>query len=533
VLVARRAVTGDGRRSNGETIVSDELRWLSATELGRRIGDREISPVEVVTACVERIEVLDQTFHAFITVAAGQALDQARRAEAAVQRGDVLGPLHGVPVALKDELWTSDMRSTGGSLLFGRFVPERDGVAVERLRQAGAIVIGKTNMPEFAAWPRSKTRLGDEAVNPWDPARIAGASSGGSAAAVAAGMVPIAIGSDGGGSTRIPSALCGVVGLYPTPGRVPSYGSFSYSPAGSLGPIARDVTDIAVVESVIAGPHRGDGGSLSEEAPDVLAALGRGVGGLRIAWSDDFGRIPVDERIAAAGWGALDSLASLGAIVELTPARIEHPWGDGEVLVGLQKAVADGHWDLDDELPLPDLSSEQSWMWDVFRGHLPLTADPRFEALCRRHADLLTPPSRLRYDTAPGAGTSTSEGPTPEELRSSMEAVLETHDVLCSPTMATVAPVAPVGWATPYGDPYMGTNFTFIANSTGCAAASVPTGLVEGLPVAVQVIGRPGDEATVLRVCHAIETVTGGTRRPPNATAPPAAIRQRGWKERR
>jgi Asp-tRNA(Asn)/Glu-tRNA(Gln) amidotransferase A subunit family amidase len=501
--------------------MSDELRWLSATELRRRIGAREISPIEVVTACVQRIEALDGIFHAFITVAAGQALEQARRAEAAVQRSEALGPLHGVPVALKDELWTADMRSTGGSMLFGRFLPERDGVAVARLRRAGAIVIGKTNMPEFAAWPRSKTRLAGEAVNPWDPTRIAGASSGGSAAAVAAGMVPIAIGSDGGGSTRIPSALCGVVGLYPTPGRVPSYGSFSYSPAGSLGPIARDATDVAVVQSVIAGPHRGDGGALTEDAPDVLAALERGVGGVRIAWSADFGRIPVDARVASAGSGALEALVSLGATVESTPARVEHPWGDGELMVGLQKEVAGGHWDLDDELTIPDTTAEQAWMWELFRGQLPLTADPRFEALCRRHADLLTPPSRLRYNAAPGADASTPAGPTPEELRTSMEAILKGCDVLCTPTMATVAPVAPDGWATPYGDPYMGTNFTFIANSTGCPAASVPTGLVDGLPVAVQVIGRPGDEATVLQVCHAIETVTGGTRRPPEAAASP------------
>jgi Asp-tRNA(Asn)/Glu-tRNA(Gln) amidotransferase A subunit family amidase len=459
--------------------------------------------------------MLDATLHAFITVAGQEALEDAARAELAVLHGDDLGPLHGVPVALKDEAWTAGVRSTGGSLVFGRFVPERDGTVAERLRRAGAIVIGKTNMPEFAAWPRSKTRLAGEAVNPWDTTRIAGASSGGSAAAVAAGMVPVAIGSDGGGSTRIPSALCGVVGLYPTPGRVPSYGSFSYSPAGSLGPIARDVADVALVQHVIAGPDPRDGGALTDAALDVIAGLDDGVDGLRIAWSADFGRISVDPRIVSAARLVLEALTSLGARVEETSTLIPHPWGDGAMLVDLQAAVAAGRWDLDDDPPVPDTSAEQAWMWDVFRGDQPLTADTRFEALCRRHATLLTPPSRLGYDAAPGT-TAISVLPTPDELRASMTAVLRTHDVLCSPTMATVAPVAPDGWATPYADPYMGTNFTFIANSTGCPAASVPAGLVDGLPVGLQVIGRPGDEATVLRVCRAVENVTGGTQRPPS-----------------
>ena len=219
--------------------MTDELTWTSARELRRLIAQREISPVDVVSSCLARIEALDPTLHSFITVVGERALDDAKRAEAAVQGGDALGPLHGIPVALKDEVWTADIPSTDGSLLFRRFVPSRDGTVTERLRRAGAIVIGKTNMPEFAAWPRSKSRLAGESVNPWDVTRISGASSGGSAAAVAAGMVPLAIGSDGGGSTRIPSAFCGVFGLFPTPGRVPSYGSFSYSTEGSLGPIGR------------------------------------------------------------------------------------------------------------------------------------------------------------------------------------------------------------------------------------------------------------------------------------------------------
>ncbi len=496
--------------------MTEEFTWTSARELRRLIAARQVSPVDVVAACLARIEALDPTLHAFITVVGDRALDDAKAAEAAVQRGDALGPLHGVPVALKDEAWTADIPSTGGSLLFQRFVPSHDGTVTERLRRAGAIVIGKTNLPEFAAWPRSKTRLAGEAVNPWDTTRISGASSGGSAAAVAAGMVPLAIGSDGGGSTRIPSAFCGVVGLFPTPGRVPSYGSFSYSPDGSLGPIGRNVADVALLQQVIAGPDPRDALALTQPAPDVLSALGHGGPALRIAWSPDFGRIPVDPRIATAGRDALERAAATGVVVvEEIAGRFEHPWGDGSLLAGIQAAVAAGTWELDDaDVDVPDTNPEQQWMWATFGGPVPLTATPEFRALCHRYRHLLTPPSQLTYQSPTAAPVDPGPIPTAEELQEAMRAVFATHDVLCSPTMATVAPVAPPGWATPYADSYMGTNFTFIANSTGCPAASVPCGLVDGLPAGLQIIGPPGDEATVLRVCQAIEAASPALPRP-------------------
>jgi aspartyl-tRNA(Asn)/glutamyl-tRNA(Gln) amidotransferase subunit A len=494
----------------------DDLTWTSARELRRLVAERQVSPVDVVVACLARIEALDPTLHAFITVVGDRALDDAKVAEAAVQRGDPLGPLHGVPVALKDEAWTADIPSTGGSLLFKRFVPSHDGTVTERLRRAGAIVIGKTNMPEFAAWPRSKTRLAGESVNPWDITRISGASSGGSAAAVAAGMVPLAIGSDGGGSTRIPSAFCGVVGLFPTPGRVPSYGSFSYSTEGSLGPIGRTVGDVALLQQVIAGPDPRDALANTEPAPDVVSALGDGGATLRIAWSPDFGRIPVDPRIASAGREALERTAAADVLVEEIAGRFEHPWGDGSLLAGIQAAVAAGSWELDDvDVDIPDTTQEQQWMWAAFAGPVPLAATPEFRALCQRYRHLLTPPSQLTYQTAVSAPTNPGPVPTTEELKVAMHAVFATHDVLCSPTMATVARVAPPGWVTPYADSYMGTNFTFIANSTGCPAASVPCGLVDGLPVGLQVIGPPGDEATVLRACQAIEAASPAFPRPP------------------
>jgi Asp-tRNA(Asn)/Glu-tRNA(Gln) amidotransferase A subunit family amidase len=497
----------------------DEIRWMPARTMRELVATKELSPVDVVTALLAVVEAFDPELRAFVTVAPDHALEQARAAEAAVLRGDPLGPLHGVPVALKDEAWTWDLPSTAGSLLFARFRPQRDGTVAERLRHAGAIVFGKTNMPEFAAWPRSKNRLAGEAVNPWDPSRITGASSGGSAGALAAGMIPLAIGSDGGGSIRIPSALCGTVGLYPTPGRVPSYGSFSYSPAGSLGPMGRDVHDVALLHQVIAGPDPRDGGALTTVVPDATSALDDGVDGRRVAWSPDFGHWAVQPGIADAVASAMAALEDSGAHVEPTGTELPHPWGDARGMAERQAAVA-AYGDPDevafDAGDLPDLTDEEWWMWEVFAGTTPLTQSPRFAELRDRYAALLTPPSR----PAPGTRGMTFDGAPPvEALRAAFDAALGGADVLCSPTMRTVAPVAPAGWGTPYDDPYMGTNFTFIANALGCAAASVPCGLVDGLPVGLQIVGRPGAEATVLRVARAFEIA-----RPFRSLAPPRGV---------
>jgi Asp-tRNA(Asn)/Glu-tRNA(Gln) amidotransferase A subunit family amidase len=502
--------------------VEDELTAMTARQLADLIKAGRVSPVEVVQACLDRTEALDPILHAFITVAPDAALRAARQAEKTLLRGDDLGPLHGVPIALKDEAWTAGMPATAGSLLFKKFIPTRHGTVSERLERAGAILIGKTNLPEFAAWPRSKNRVAGECVNPWDVARISGASSGGSAAAVAAGLVPAAIGSDGGGSIRIPSSLCGVSGLFPTPGRVPGYGSFTYSPLGSLGPMAKDVGDLALLQQLIAGPDPRDGAARLDRPPDLLVEMEAGIEGLRLAWSPDFGRISIDRRVAEAARSFLDRAAAAGAAVDEITDRLEHPWGDGSFFAARQASVGTDEWSLDDASDIPDISREEWWMWDVFAGTVPLTATNRFQSLCRRYRHLLTPPSQQTYDPDASRGEMPDPGPDMASLKASIQAVLARFDVICSPTMPTIAPLIPPGWASPYADPYFGTNYTFIANSTGCPAASIPCGLVDGLPVGLQVIGRPGDEGTVLRVCHALEAGAPPFPRPPVNVPSPA-----------
>lgn len=499
----------------------NELAWAPAWQLRELIGAGQVSPVDVVEECLRRIEALEPALHSFITVVAEPALEQARHAERAVTRREPLGPLHGVPVALKDELWTQDIVSTGGSLVFGRFRPTHDGTVAARLRAAGAVIIGKTNLPEFAAWPRSKNRLVPESTNPWDTTRVSGASSGGSAACVAAGLVPIALGSDGGGSIRIPSSLCGVFGLYPTPGRVPSYGSFSYSPGASIGPIARTARDVALVQQVIAGPDPRDATSMPAHAPDVLAGLGEGIEGLRIAWSPDYGHIPVDPEVRTAVEQGVSVLGELGASIELLPERLDHPWGDGEAMAAFQAAVAERSRDVEAEPeagPSPELDAEQDWMWSAFAHDTPLTMTARFQDLNRRHRELLAPHSNvlLDFSIAPPDQESKRQ---PDGVLTRMRRLFERYEVLCSPTMPVVAPTASDGWATPYTDPFMGTNFTFLANHAGCPAASVPCGFGRGLPIGLQVIGKPGDEATVLRLCEAYQRSRRETHRPPVTAA--------------
>jgi len=471
---------------------SEDLVWSAGWQLRDRIAEGTLSSVELVEASLERIEALEPTLHAFITVAGAQAREEARRADAAVAAGEPLGALHGLPVALKDEAWTAGIRSTGGSLLFDDFVPAADGAVAARLRAAGAVIVGKTNMPEFAMWPRSQSRVGGESMNPWDTTRISGASSGGSAAALAAGLVPLAIGSDGGGSIRIPASLSGVVGLFPTPGRVSARGSFSYSPYASLGPMARDVRDVATVLQAVAGYDPDDPFSVDRPVPDYLASLDGGTDGLRIAFADDYGFIPVQEGIVPLVRDAVDQLAAHGATV--------------------------------DELDL-HLEEVTETFFTVSRGYgafgsgpMPYVSTPEFDELRRRpgNVERLCDYTRLAILPAPPTTREVYAHAMDQraELLRRFDEILEDHDVLITPTMHVTAPVASSGWQMPYDDAWMGTPFTGIVNLLAHTAATYPVGLLRGLPVGLHVIARPWDEGTVLKVCRTLETVKPWTSRP-------------------
>lgn len=459
----------------------NELEWMPAHKVRDLIAKKEFSPVEVVQQTLERIEDLDPQINAYITVCADEAIDQARDAEAAVQSGQSLGPLHGVPVSVKDEAWVKGVRATGGSLLFENFVPSEDGTCARRLREAGAIIVGKTNVPEFMSWSRTANRLMPETVNPWDLGRCSGASSGGSAASIAAGFTAIAIGSDGGGSVRIPSAACGIVGLFPTPGRIPDTGSFSYSYFGSLGPMARDVRDVGLLMEVLAGPDGMDN-RIIDAPPDCLAKLDGGVSGMRFAWTSDFGYINVQPGLAKIVRDSLNGLESQGAEIDEPGIQFENAW---------------------------------EWLGAQIRGHArysglvqPLTTTDHFYEFCLQ-------PENFERLTEYGQNGAKAPRVSQEEyevavkrtekLKKQFDALFANFDAVISPTLPVVAPILPDDLSDPYPEFCCGTYFTAVANLAELPAATYPCGFLDGLPVGLQIIGKRGREDTVLQICRALE----------------------------
>lgn len=464
-------------------IGSVEPTWLSATELLAGIARRELSPVEVVDHYLERIERLEPQLHAYVTVDAEGARAAARQAERAVLSGEALGRLHGLPISIKDLVATRGLRTTQGSAVYREFVPKRDEIQVARLRRAGAIVIGKTNTAEFGGFTRTKTLVAGETRNPWNLDRISGASSGGAGAAVAAGITPWAIGSDGGGSTRIPACYNGVFGMFPSTGRIPMRTPRSVV-MSSTGPMSIHVRDSALILEVISGFDARDPSAIEEPPPVLVEGLDRGVNGLRIAWTRDFGQIPeVDVRVVDAIEAEASRFESLGA-------RVDAP-----------------------RLVLPDERA-----WNVFMV-VNESSYRRISALVEMTAEqrkLLTPPTRERIRMAE------SYPPLSDEQRSAAledrayvqrwaDDVFERFDLICSPVFPFVAPRIPEGWDQPYENEHfarhMSTSFTYIANILGLPAASVPCGFVDGMPIGLQIIGRRLDDAKVMQAAQAYSTL--------------------------
>ncbi len=285
-----------------------------ALSLAHRIRSKDISPIDVVEAVLRRIALLQPSVNAFITVTADEALDAARQAEQAVMDGRALGPFHGVPFSVKDLVFTKGVRTTMGSFIYADQIPAEDAVPVRRLREAGAILIGKTTTPEFGHKPLTDSPLFGMTRNPWDLSRTAGGSSGGAAAAVATGQGPLALGTDGGGSIRIPAACCGIVGLKPTLGRVPHvHQADLFSTTSYIGPMARTVPETAACFDAIAGFSAGDPYSRPEPADDALELR---VADLRLGWMPRVGNRVVDPETLAAAEAAVRHLEGGGARVE-------------------------------------------------------------------------------------------------------------------------------------------------------------------------------------------------------------------------
>ena len=465
-----------------------DLIYRSATELGRLIRDRAVSPVEVVQAYLDRIQEVDDRLHAFITVCDDEALEAAREAETAIARGDYRGPMHGIPVGVKDQWWTKGVRTTAGSTILEDFVPEEDATVMAKLKEAGGILLGKTNLTEFAvAWPYRYPH--GTPTNPWDQSRMPGGSSAGSGSAVSAGLCATALGEDTGGSIRGPASYCGVAGLRPTWGRVSCYGllgsAWSFD---SIGPMARTVEDCAMTLGAIAGYDPSDAYTWNVPVPDYTASLDGDIRDIRVGVvTEGVNSEAVEPETRDAVTRAIEVIKGLGANVqEVSIPMLPH---SGTIYMGatLLESATTHHHDIRHRQKEYDHNMQVA----LLTGSL-IPSQTYYKS------------QRLR-----------------QVLRQQTLNSLEQVDVLVLPTEG--APAPPIidkpglGNKAEVKASLTSDSFTEPANLVGLPALSVPCGFSSGnLPMGLQVMGRVMDEATVFRVGYAYQQATDWhTRRPP------------------
>ena len=463
---------------------SNDICRMDAMTLAKNIRAKELSPVEVVEAVLARMEKLDPTLHAFCTPTPDVARETAKRIEQALMAGDEVGPLAGVPVAIKDLVSTQGIRTVSGSIAYKDFVPEEDDVVVERLRNADAVIIGKTNVPEFGYSAVGHNPVFETTRNPWNTNLTPGGSSAGSGAAVATGMGPFAIGSDGGGSVRIPAAHSGIYGIKASMGRVPLYpgarderypGLSSWEGLEHIGPMSRTVADSALMLSVIAGPDDRDRHSLPEANFDWSECLKGDLRGLRVAYSPDWGYAAVDPQVRRVVGEAVKVFErDLGCVVEEANPGWEDPANTFWALVALESDLV-GMRELADKYP----GQMTPHLVDFLRR--PWTAEDLTNAVIARKA-----------------------------VVNKMWKFMRKYDLLLTPTLS--CPPFPVHMQGPEKiegrmvNQFEWLAFTFIANMTGQPAASIPAGWTEdGLPVGLQITGRHLDDPLVLKASAAFE----------------------------
>ena len=455
----------------------NHLTRQSARELARLIRTRAVSPVEVLDAYLKVIEALNPKLNAIVTLVADQARDQARRAEIAVLKGEPLGPMHGLPIGVKDVTTTAGIRTTFASPLFKDYVPEEDAEAVRRLKVAGAIVLAKTNTPEFACGANTNNVLFGPTRNPWNPALSPAGSSGGSAAAVASGMLPIAQGTDFGCSIRIPAAFCGIVGLRPTPGLTPSHPmALAWDPGQLHGPLARDAEDAALMLDSLVGFSRISPISVAPPWQSALADLERSeeIKGLRIAYVSDIADIGVESEIDTICREAASALGKLGAQVE----EIKFSAGDGR-------------------------APYQTWrgFWMVGQQYERLSQIEQFGPNLKGSVE-----AGLKLNAIDFAAAER----TRHQVFLRFQQLFERFDILLTPA----APVKPYPVEQNFPDRINGRSFenyidwiapAYLITLVSLPAATAPAGLSrDGLPIGMQIVAPRFEEPLILRVARQI-----------------------------
>jgi aspartyl-tRNA(Asn)/glutamyl-tRNA(Gln) amidotransferase subunit A len=471
----------------------EELCFKDATELAALIAARELSPVEVLDAFLARIEALNPSINAFCLVAGQSARQAAASAEQQLAGGGELGPLHGVPVAFKDLTPTAGIETAYGSWIFAGNVPDADAVIVERTKRAGGIVIGKTMTSELGHAACARNLLGGATVNPWNPERIPGGSSGGSAAAVLAGMAPVAEGSDGGGSVRIPASCCGVFGLKPQLGRIPLAEPANFGTLTCHGPLTWTVRDAALLMSVWAGPDERDPMSLPASGEEFLGATAGDIAGARVAYSADLG-LPVDPAVSEVVRSGVAVLERLGAEV----SEVELSAGAG-------------------------LVAEFHRLWIGMEAAI-------FGDAVERYGERIT--RGVREEVARGGVLPAVDYWRAELARSEFYArvrvVLSEHDFIVCPVMAVSPPSVHMFTDGPEEvngelvDRKTGWTLAFPFNLTSHPAASLPCGFTpDGLPVGMQVVARRFGECSLLALAARFEEAAPWRdRRPPLVCQP-------------
>ncbi|HYM14203.1 MAG TPA: amidase family protein [Dehalococcoidia bacterium] len=466
-------------------MTDDELAYMPATEMAGAIRAKSLSPVEVTRGLLERIGAVNPAINAYVLVTSDLAMKQARDAEAAVMRGDALGSLHGVPVSIKDLLDVEGLRTTKGSLLYGDRIATQTEYSAKRLLQAGGIHLGKTNTPEFGFIPTTENRLFGATRNPWDTTRTPGGSSGGAAAAVAAGLGPIALSSDGGGSIRIPASFCGVFGIKPTYGRV-ARNPGGWSTMTHRGPTTRTVADAALALDVMAGREPDDPYSVEDYPGSFLGEVDRGIEGRRVAWSADLGYGIVDPEVRSICEQAARRFEDFGCVVEEATPGFANPNADYTFIT--LAAAGDAVW-------LGELSEEQ-WA-------------------------LVDEPAKTFF--AYGSKVTGAQYVQANERRMRLWSIMrtfhQTYDLLLTPTLSVTAfPIGepPKGVGAEEFPPFGWSPFTAPFNLTGQPAASIPCGWSAlGLPVGLHVVGRAYEDSLVLRACRTFEQAQPWAQRRP------------------
>jgi amidase len=471
-------------------VLTNDICTLTAVEMARRIRAKELSAREVMRAHLDQIERVNPSVNAIVTLAAEPAMARAAAADEQLARGEAIGPLHGLPIAHKDLQPTKGMRTTFGSPIFRDHVPDEDSLLVERVRGAGAIAVGKTNTPEFGAGSQTFNPVFGSTLNPYDRTKTCGGSSGGAAVALACGMLPIADGSDMGGSLRNPASFCGVVGLRPSPGRVPIFpASAAWSTLSVDGPMARTVADVALFLSAIAGPDPRSPIALSEPGARFASDLGRDFRGVRVAWWTDLGGLPVDPRVRECVDAQRRVFESLGCRVEAVEPDFT---GFDEVFKTL-RAMAFLTGVAERVGPHRDRVKD-TVRWEIDRG------------------ERLTPHEMARAEL------------TRTALYHRMRQFMTAYEFFVLP----VAQVPPFDVEQPYVEEIAGVRMEtyidwmkscYFISTVGNPAISVPCGFTaEGLPVGLQIVGRHQDDWGVLQMAHAFEQETGGisARRSPD-----------------